>query len=201
MPTERPKGRSSAARAFALGDSGLAGPVCIGLLITGVATALSYGLPEAHAATGVGIAFLAATYGLVLHSGSTETVRRFGLSLGGLLEPEPLSPKRLVRAFGGALAVAAVAALVTCPPFFAGYVFWNAPEGPFVPAPLPGLETDVLGQLLGVALPEEAFFRGYLQTAFDRVLPPRRRVLGAPLGAGLVLSSALFAVGHLLTAP
>src|SRR5690606_34118321 len=102
---------------------------------------------------------------------------------------------------GGALAVAAVAALVTFPPFFAGYVFWNAPEGPFVPAPLPGLETDVLGQLLGVALPEEAFFRGYLQTAFDRVLPPRRRVLGAPLGAGLVLSSALFAVGHLLTAP
>nr|PZN25483.1 MAG: hypothetical protein DIU78_10230 [Pseudomonadota bacterium] len=202
MPKERPKGRgSAAARAFALGDRGLAGPVCVGLLVTGVATALSYGLPEAHAATGVGIAFLVATYGLVLHASSTAAVRSFGLSLGGLLEPEPLAAARLARAFGTSLAWAAVAALVTFPPFVAGYVLWNAPTAPFTPAPLPALATDVLGQIFGVALPEEAFFRGYLQNAFDRALPPRRRFLGAPLGPGVVLSSALFALGHLLTAP
>ena len=54
------------------------------------------------------------------------------------------------------------------------------------------------GQLLGVALPEEYFFRGYLQTKLDRVWPPRRRFLGGGLGRSLVVASFLFALGHVL---
>jgi uncharacterized protein len=50
-----------------------------------------------------------------------------------------------------------------------------------------------------IALPEEAFFRGYLQTSLDRVWPPRWRVLGADLGPGWLLSAAIFALGHVLT--
>ncbi len=50
-----------------------------------------------------------------------------------------------------------------------------------------------------IALPEEAFYRGYLLTALDDIWPPARRLLGARVGLGLVVSSAVFALGHLLT--
>jgi membrane protease YdiL (CAAX protease family) len=52
-------------------------------------------------------------------------------------------------------------------------------------------------QLLVVALPEELFYRGFLQTRLDDAWPPRVRVLGARVGASLVVTSALFALGHL----
>jgi hypothetical protein len=52
-----------------------------------------------------------------------------------------------------------------------------------------------------VALPEEAFFRGYLQTALDDRSPPKLRLWGAALGPGVLVSSALFAVGHFLSVP
>jgi uncharacterized protein len=55
-----------------------------------------------------------------------------------------------------------------------------------------------LAQLLVVALPEEYFFRGYLQTRLELVWPSRRRVLGANIGWSLLVASALFALGHLL---
>ena len=68
---------------------------------------------------------------------------------------------------------------------------------------LPGGWWDLaLGQLLVVALPEEAFYRGYLQTALDRGWPRARwRILGADLGAGWLCTSAIFAVGHYLALP
>jgi len=53
-------------------------------------------------------------------------------------------------------------------------------------------------QILVVALPEEIFFRGYLLQRLDAWRPPRRRLLGAPIGAGLLLSAVLFALGHVL---
>jgi len=53
-------------------------------------------------------------------------------------------------------------------------------------------------QVLVVALPEEIFFRGYLLQRLDAWRPPRGRLLGAPVGAGLPLSAVLFALGHVL---
>jgi len=53
-------------------------------------------------------------------------------------------------------------------------------------------------QVLVVALPEEVFFRGYLLQRLEATWPPSRRLLGAPVGAALVVASALFALGHLL---
>jgi membrane protease YdiL (CAAX protease family) len=53
-------------------------------------------------------------------------------------------------------------------------------------------------QLIVVAIPEELFFRGYLQTRLDEALPPRRTLWGAPVGWGLPLGAALFALGHYL---
>lgn len=60
----------------------------------------------------------------------------------------------------------------------------------------------VLVQLLLVALPEEVFYRGYLQTRFDAIFRRRRRVLGVSVSVGsLLLTSALFGVGHFLVIP
>jgi membrane protease YdiL (CAAX protease family) len=58
---------------------------------------------------------------------------------------------------------------------------------------------EVLGQLLVIALPEEAFYRGYLQSQLDEVWRPRWRVLGAEVGPGLLVAAVIFAVGHLAT--
>ncbi|HMC95339.1 MAG TPA: CPBP family intramembrane glutamic endopeptidase [Polyangia bacterium] len=58
-----------------------------------------------------------------------------------------------------------------------------------------------LSQLVVVAIPEELFFRGYLMERLERVWAPTRRLAGAPVGLALVVSSALFALGHLLVVP
>lgn len=53
-------------------------------------------------------------------------------------------------------------------------------------------------ELFAIALPEEVFHRGYLMSALEERWPPRRRILGAPLGLAAVLASLMFAVGHLV---
>ena len=52
-----------------------------------------------------------------------------------------------------------------------------------------------------VALPEEWFFRGYLQTRLDDRLGTPVRLLGAPLGAGFVLAAVAFALLHPILLP
>lgn len=67
----------------------------------------------------------------------------------------------------------------------------------------PNLPTDLvplaLQQILGVAIPEEFFFRGYLQTNLNRVFGRPAKVFGASVGAGLWLQAALFAICHLVS--
>src|SRR5262249_24351134 len=58
---------------------------------------------------------------------------------------------------------------------------------------------QILGQFVIIALPEEAFYRGYLQSRLDDVWAPRWRVLGASIGPGLLVASAVFALGHIAT--
>lgn len=50
--------------------------------------------------------------------------------------------------------------------------------------------------LFFVALPEEMFYRGYLQTRLEEVFPPQRRVLGVAMGRAVVFTSLIFAFGH-----
>jgi membrane protease YdiL (CAAX protease family) len=64
-----------------------------------------------------------------------------------------------------------------------------------------GFAEAVLVQVVVVALPEELFFRGYLHALCERALPPKRRFLGGGVGWALVISSALFALGHLAVVP
>lgn len=56
----------------------------------------------------------------------------------------------------------------------------------------------VLTQLVGVALCEETFFRGYLQPQLQHLWPPRTKVAGVPMGFGVLVSCALFALAHVL---
>jgi uncharacterized protein len=58
-----------------------------------------------------------------------------------------------------------------------------------------------LSQLVVVAIPEELFFRGYLMERLEQVWPPTHRLLGAKVGWALIVSSALFALGHLAVIP
>lgn len=60
----------------------------------------------------------------------------------------------------------------------------------------------LLVQILLVALPEEVFYRGYLQGRFDALFPRRRRIFGVEVSVGsLLLTSALFGLGHFLVIP
>ncbi|HUT53210.1 MAG TPA: JDVT-CTERM system glutamic-type intramembrane protease [bacterium] len=68
----------------------------------------------------------------------------------------------------------------------------RAPEGP---------ATLVLWQLLGVSLPEEVFFRGYLQGRLNRLLGRSWKFPGSLIGPGLFITAAAFALAHYLTRP
>ena len=61
-----------------------------------------------------------------------------------------------------------------------------------------GVLMAVVIEIFAIAMPEEVFHRGYLMSALEERWPPARRLLGAPFGLAAVLSSALFAVGHLV---
>ena len=58
--------------------------------------------------------------------------------------------------------------------------------------------TMLLSQLLVVALPEELFYRGFLQTRLTTVLPQRVVLLGLPLSLANLATSVLFAFTHYL---
>jgi uncharacterized protein len=156
-------------------------------------------LPDSISATAVGFGFLAVTYWLVVRGDDNERIARHGLSFAGLFEPQPLSITRILRESLVAVAWALGLAAIFLPPFWFGFVWWWKIRIPFHGARLNAVGGDLLGQLLVIALPEEAFYRGYLLTELDEVWRPRFRVLGAELGPGLLVSSALFAAGHLCT--
>lgn len=168
-------------------------------IVTGVVTLASTFLPERFVAVGVAAVFLGATWALVWR-GDDARVERSGLTLGGLVLPGPIDGRRLARSAGMSLAWAVAFALITFVPFFFGWrTFWHA-HGRFG-LHVQAWETinEVFGQLVIIALPEEAFYRGYLQSRLDDALPGRVRILGAQVGPALIVSSVIFALGHFAT--
>jgi uncharacterized protein len=123
---------------------------------------------------------------------------------------------RTWRAWGRGLAVALTVCAVVFPLFFA--VFWTysrvlpwLPEwlasviAPYALPPAPRFQLPprfalaILVQVLVVALPEELFYRGWMQGTWARTAPSRGvRILGATLGAGFFATQGLFAAGHLV---
>lgn len=62
-------------------------------------------------------------------------------------------------------------------------------------APFPSIHLLAI-QLGFVGLPEEFFFRGYLQPTLESAFRPRWRILEADLGWGWILTSLVFAFAH-----
>jgi len=90
-----------------------------------------------------------------------------------------------------ALALAAVVLVLTLPLVGLGVALQLVEWRPSAP------EGQALAGLAVAALVEEWLFRGYLQTRLERVLPPRTRILGTPLGAAWLLTALLFGLAHL----
>jgi membrane protease YdiL (CAAX protease family) len=90
-------------------------------------------------------------------------------------------------------------ALPSLPPALARALApYGAPAHPALRLP-DGIAERIATQLLVVALPEELFYRGWMQEGWARSAPSRGvSVLGARLGAGFVWTQALFAAGHLV---
>lgn len=89
-------------------------------------------------------------------------------------------------------------------PFVIGYYGWHVyvlgdVVGSDLPVawPTPGRVALLIGfHLFFVAIPEEFFYRGYLQTRLNEAFSGRVRILGAMVGPGLILATILFAFGH-----
>lgn len=88
--------------------------------------------------------------------------------------------------------------LLTIIPFAIGHHYWQTVlfRRAFAPRLPDGLALSVITQVLAVALPEELFFRGYLQGRMERLWPARRRLFGAPFGKAILVASAVFALAH-----
>jgi len=167
--------------------------------VTVAVAAIAAALPPSWHTTLVGLVFLAATWTLVWRHDDAR-VRRAGLALGGLVLHERLDAalvaRRAAAALGWALAFAAAVAV----PYFVGWRLWWEPRLTFSLALRPlDVTSEALGQVLVIALPEEAFYRGYLQSRLDDVWAPRWSVLGARVGPGLLVGAAIFALGHVVT--
>jgi membrane protease YdiL (CAAX protease family) len=117
------------------------------------------------------------------------------------------------RPRGVGLGIAAVAIVGVLPIFAVAFVVWNRFLCGHLPQLVPGscvrmlhpiyrLPSDFLmlaaAQLVVVALPEELFFRGYLQGRLEDAWPPTRNFLGAKLGVAWLVSAVLFGLGHFL---
>ncbi|HET8538875.1 MAG TPA: MXAN_2755 family glutamic-type intramembrane protease [Anaeromyxobacter sp.] len=184
------------------------------LAVGGLALAKLVSLAEPTGLLAANLAGVAAFLFIVLPDARVrargEAWADYGVPLHGLRDA------RTWRAFGRGALVALGIAAVVFPLFAAG--FWayvelvpRLPAGlaralaPYVGAPdlAPRLPDRVallaLVQLVVVALPEEMFYRGWMQTAWARSAPGRGvTVLGARLGAGFLWTQLLFAAGHLV---
>lgn len=169
------------------------------LLVTVLVGAASQFVPLAHVSTVVGLVFLAATWWHVWRR-DDAVVERMGLALGGIVIPGPIEARRLARDGVTALLWAGAVACVVFVPFYFGWrAYWHV-TAPFrFPFTARELGELFAGQLMLVALPEEAFYRGYVQTRLDDGWPKRLRVLGADVGVALLATSAVFAIGHIVT--
>lgn len=157
------------------------------------------------------VLFYAASRGTERMAGGAT---RAGIALGGLFEPSNESDAGLfglrdlartiargivptLRELGVALGLAAI----VFPPFFFGYVKWFGLRGEIewrAPLELFGL---TLTQLVLVAIPEEIYFRGYLQTRLSDAWA-ERTVLGISVSpAALVAQALLFGLLHFVVEP
>ncbi len=115
-----------------------------------------------------------------------EDPRALGMTLEGWWPAVRLNLVLLVTVLGP---------FVVANHLYQGLVFGRTPR---LILPHHYLTQVVAYHLLVVALPEEFFYRGYMQSRLNQVFPKRLRFLGVSFGWGLFLTAILFAAGHSL---
>ncbi len=107
------------------------------------------------------------------------------------------------RGFVKDIGQVAVLMALTFPPFVIGHHYWQvwlASRRDRVASYDFALPHDfgeiVVVNLLLVALPEELFYRGFVQTRLVRAWPPWLVRFGVPFGWAILVTAGLFALGH-----
>ena len=103
--------------------------------------------------------------------------------------------KQFVKSFKVVFTVS----LIIFPAFFLCAHFWQLVVmgySTFKVAPFPDIGRVIFYQLLLIALPEEFYFRGYVQPALNAVFKPRWNILGVQLGWSWILTAVIFAIAH-----
>ena len=111
------------------------------------------------------------------------------------------------------LGLFAIGAFVVLPLFAIGFVLYSqqlcAHAAQLIPGScyrvthplfrLPdGFWLQCAAQLIVVGLPEEVFFRAYIQGRLQEAWPATAKLLGAPVGVALIVQAILFGFGHFL---
>jgi membrane protease YdiL (CAAX protease family) len=60
----------------------------------------------------------------------------------------------------------------------------------------PQIIYEIIIQIFVVALPEELFYRGFLQSALIKRWPTHTKILGLPMGRAIIITNVIFALGH-----
>lgn len=99
-----------------------------------------------------------------------------------------------------ALALNAVFIGIVGVPFVVLYHYWQTLAFGFsYQGTWPSQPLMLMGyHLFFVAIPEEMYYRGFMQSRLDAVWEPRWRIAGAMLGPGWLVTCVLFAFGHSL---
>ncbi len=155
-------------------------------------------------AASVGHLALAATFlfgALWLARRDPRGVAHFGIDLEGVLEPRSQEQGLLASiweslpSMGRELGFALKVAVVVFPPFVVLFMLFHGITHPFTFHAPPRPLDFALSQLLVVALPEEALFRGYFQTRLADIFPANWRFLGADLSLPVLVTQALLFAG------
>lgn len=176
-------------------------PFAAAIVVTALVGLASAFLPDAYASTAIAALFLLATWLLVWRKPDTE-VARHGLALGGIVLPKTpyaVTARRGLVALGWALGTS----LVVFGPFFFGFkIYWQklgllSPHAHFaLPWTPRSFASDAAAQILMVALPEEAFYRGYMQTRLEDTFSGQGR---GSVWLSILVTSVIFAIGHFVT--
>lgn len=99
--------------------------------------------------------------------------------------------------FRGLLEILAVSVAVTIPFYVAFFHFFPIKWSVSLSLPKDIAYIAVV-QFLAIALPEEFFFRGFVQSELEGAARKKIKILGAELGWGWAITCLIFGVGHVI---